>query len=45
MIEFLIPEKDLPYDPKNKDSVAKYTKLLENKTLNDFIQNNKANIN
>ena len=45
MIEFLIPEKNLPYDPKNKDSVAKYTKLLENKTLNDFIQNNKANIN
>lgn len=45
MIEFLIPEKDLPYDPKDKNSVAKYTKLLENKTLNDFIQDNKANIN
>tara|TARA_B100000768_G_C11248287_1_gene362840 strand:+ start:42 stop:1520 length:1479 start_codon:yes stop_codon:yes gene_type:complete len=39
MIEFLIPEKDLPYDPKDKDSVAEYTKLLENKTLNDFTNN------
>lgn len=36
MIEFLIPEKDLPYDPKDKNSVEKYTKLLENKTLRDF---------
>lgn len=36
MIEFLIPEKDLPYDPKDKNSVEKYTKLLENRTLRDF---------
>lgn len=36
MIEFLIPEKDLPYDPKDKNSVQKYTKLLENRTLRDF---------
>ena len=32
MISFLIPEKDLPYDPKDRKSVAEYTKLLENKT-------------
>lgn len=36
MIEFSIPEKDLPYNPKDKDSVAEYTKNLENKTLRDF---------
>ena len=36
MIEFSIPEKDLPYDPKDKNSVEKYTKLLENRTLRDF---------
>ena len=36
MIEFLIPEKDLPYDPKDKNSVEKFTKLLENRTLRDF---------
>jgi hypothetical protein len=36
MISFLIPEKDLPYDPKDKNSVEKYTKLLENRTLRDF---------
>ena len=29
MIEFSIPEKDLPYNPKDKDSIAEYTKLLE----------------
>ena len=37
MISFLIPEKDLPYNPKDRESVAKYTKLLENKTLSDFV--------
>lgn len=36
MIEFSISEKDLPYDPKDKNSVEKYTKLLENRTLRDF---------
>ena len=36
MISFLIPEKDLPYNPKDKKSVAEYTKLLENKTLRDY---------
>lgn len=36
MISFLIPEKDLPYDPKDRKSVAEYTKLLENKTLRDY---------
>lgn len=36
MISFLIPEEDLPYNPKDKDSVAEYTKILENKTLRDY---------
>ena len=46
MIEFSIPEKDLPYDPKDKDSVTEYTKLLENKTLRDYahIQDDLENV-
>ena len=40
MISFLIPEKDLPYNPNNLESVLSYTKKLEDKTLRQATQGN-----
>jgi DNA mismatch repair protein MutH len=33
MIEFLKPLSELPYDPKNKDSIVEFAKKLQNKSL------------
>lgn len=40
MIEFLIPEKDLPYNPNNLESVLSYAKKLEGNTLRKVTKGN-----
>jgi DNA mismatch repair protein MutH len=40
MISFLIPEKDLPYNPNDLRSVLKYTKKLEGNTLRKLTKGN-----
>ena len=40
MISFLIPEKDLPYNPNDLSSVLEYTKKLEGNTLRKLTKGN-----
>ena len=40
MISFLIPEKDLPYNPNNLESVLSYAKKLEGNTLRKVTKGN-----
>jgi DNA mismatch repair protein MutH len=40
MISFLIPEKDLPYNPNDLSSVLEYTKKLERNTLRKVTKGN-----
>jgi len=40
MIEFSIPEKDLPYNPHDLSSVIEYTKKLEGNTLRKLTKGN-----
>ena len=40
MISFLIPEKDLPYNPNDLRSVLEYTKKLEGNTLRKLTKGN-----
>jgi DNA mismatch repair protein MutH len=40
MISFLIPEKDLPYNPNNLESVLGYAKKLEGNTLRKVTKGN-----
>ena len=43
MISFLVPEKELPYNPNNLKSLLEYAKKLEGKTLREATKGNKSN--
>ena len=43
MISFLVPEKELPYNPNNLKSLLEYAKKLEGKTLREATKGNQSN--